>query len=184
MGDPQDWQTHFAGILKAMEVNGVDFINFHPRYAKEKLKRPAQWKFVEWLKSRTGIPIVLSGDITSPDVVGNNPSTVGLASGFMIARMAACRPWIFKTFKGEKAEPDYAEVWTRYVGYLREDFQDIEAAKRLKEFTAFYSRNFIHSHHFFTAVSTAGTLEEMNGRGMEFLSESPPLCAEPSFSGI
>jgi tRNA-dihydrouridine synthase B len=180
----QEWPKYFKEVLAILESCGCDFITVHPRFSKEKLKRPPVWNCIPWLKETTRLPVVISGDIMGPGTVRDNPDTLGLADGLMLGRIAIAKPWIFQTFRGEQTKPDYAETWKRYCTYVAEDFQPFQVIGQLKGFLAFFARNFYHSHEFFKKVNSSKDLDTLNKRTLEFLESSPIMVEEPSFSGL
>jgi tRNA-dihydrouridine synthase B len=98
----------------------------------------------------------------------------------MIGRMAAIAPWIFTVFSGKGSPVDHAAVWDRFFLYVNEDFEPTRAIGRIKEFTAWYARNFFFGHNLFVAVQGAPTLEDVRERAMAFLTRSPQLAENPT----
>jgi DNA-binding Lrp family transcriptional regulator len=65
-----------------------------------------------------------------------------------------------------------------------EDFPPEKAIGRIKEFTAYYSRNFLFGHDLFRAVQPAESLDEAFERATAFLAKEPRVTAAPSVAGI
>lgn len=102
----------------------------------------------------------------------------------MIGRMAAVKPWIFCEFTAKAMAIDYVDVWNRFYEYTCEDFRPEKALGRIKEFTAYFARNFIYGHELFRRVQSAPDLAAIKNRASEFLEASPAVEKEPSVMGI
>lgn len=182
--NPQSWRRPFEDRLRLFEDSGVDAVTVHPRFFREKLRRKARWEFFEWIASRTPLPLIASGDITSPEVVSSSARLSGNADGLMLGRIAVVKPWVFMEFQGESQHIDYGDVWGRFYRYVLEDFPPEKAIGRIKEFSSYYARNFLFGHELFRRVQSAGSPEESYDRAMDFFCGKPGICGTPSVSGI
>ena len=178
------WQKTFIDRLKIIGECGVDAITVHPRFSDEKLKRRARGELFPWIATQTKLPLIANGDITGATPAVLDLLTSGKCSGLMIGRFAAVKPWIFNEFAGESVNVDYLDVWTRFYDYVCEDFRPEKAIGRIKEFTAYFSRNFIYGHELFRKVQSAPDLATIKIRATEFLSASPAVEKETSVMGI
>jgi tRNA-dihydrouridine synthase len=182
--DERTWQRDFAERLRVFERRGVDCLFVHPRFSGEKLKRTARWHYFDWIAGNTDIPVVGNGDIHGRGAVEAKAGLFERVAGVMIGRMAVVRPWIFREWSGESVVVDYREVWQRFYRYVLEDFPPEKAIGRIKEFTAYYSRNFLFGHDLFRAVQPAESLDEAFERATAFLAKEPRVTAAPSVAGI
>ncbi|MBD3393290.1 MAG: hypothetical protein GF418_14290 [Chitinivibrionales bacterium] len=178
--NPQDWKPAFEERLRVFERHGIHALTVHPRFFKEKLKRTARREHFAWIASRTRIPIIANGDIVSP----NQLSGIEGASAVMLGRIAAARPWVFREFSGERVAPDYGGVWEGFCDYVLEDFAPEKAIGRIKEFAAYYSRNFFFGHELYRAAQGARGLDQLRERVRAFLSRNPRTVRTPSFGGV
>ncbi|MBN1128534.1 MAG: tRNA-dihydrouridine synthase family protein [Chitinispirillaceae bacterium] len=178
------WQETFLDRLKIIEESGIDAVTVHPRFSDEKLKRRARWELFPWIASQTKLPVIANGDIVAPVPAALDLLAPGKCSGLMIGRMAVVKPWIFREFAGESVNADYLDVWTRFYDYVCDDFRPEKAIGRIKEFTAYFSRNFIYGHELFRKVQSAPDLATLKKRAVAFLSASPAVEKEPSVMGI
>lgn len=178
------WQETFIDRLTIIEESGIDAVTVHPRFSDEKLKRRARWELFPWIAAQTKLPIIANGDITGATKPAFRLLTSGGCAGLMIGRFAAVKPWIFREFAGEQFTIDYRDVWTRFYDYTCEDFRPEKAIGRIKEFTAYYARNFIYGHELFRKVQSAPDLATLKNRAVGFLSASPAVEKEPSVMGI
>lgn len=182
--DPENWKAPFTKLLAIIADEGVDWFIVHPRFAGEKLKRCARFSYVPWIASKASLPFVLSGDIVSLKTISENPDAFAAASGLMIGRMAVVQPWIFQGMNGVPMAINHGEVWRRYFTYVNEDFPADKVLGRIKEFTAYYSRNFFFGHDLFRAVQSAVSLDLAMQRAEIFFSKAPKLSIEPSVAGV
>lgn len=185
LGSPgPQWQETFADRLSLFAEAGVDAVIVHPRFSDEKLKRTARWELFSWIAANTALPLIASGDIIAPTPRALGLLAPGPCAGLMIGRIAAVKPWIFREFAGEQPAVDYREVWSRFYEYVLQDFRPERAIGRLKEFTAYFSRNFIFGHELFRRVQSATDPVALKKAAVEFLSSSPAVTQEPSVRGI
>lgn len=180
----ETWKEIFADRLKIIGECGTDAITVHPRFSDEKLKRKARWDLFSWITAQTKLPVIANGDIVAPTMAARGLLSAGGCKGLMIGRMAAVKPWIFREFAGTPVKADYLDVWTRFYGYVCEDFRPEKAIGRIKEFTEYFSRNFIYGHELFRKVQSAPDLAMLKKRAIDFLSASPAVEKEPSVMGI
>jgi tRNA-dihydrouridine synthase B len=178
------WQEIFVDRIKLFQDSGIDAITVHPRFFDEKLKRIARWELFPWIASLTNLPIIANGDISRPNSRTRSLLDSGRCSGLMIGRMAAVRPWIFREFSDSMPSIDYRDVWTRFFEYTLEDFPPEKAIGRVKEFSAYYARNFKFSHDFYRLVQGAPDLITLKSKAVAFLSANPEISKEPSVMGI
>ncbi|MGA2506392.1 MAG: tRNA-dihydrouridine synthase family protein [Chitinispirillaceae bacterium] len=178
------WQETFINRLKIIGECGVDAITVHPRFSDEKLKRKARWELFPWIAGLTKLPLIANGDIVAATAPALDLLSAGGCAGLMIGRMAAVKPWIFREFSGDSVPIGYLDVWTRFYEYTCEDFRPEKAIGRIKEFTAYFARNFIYGHELFRKVQSAPDLTTIKVRAKDFLSKSPAVEKEPSVMGI
>jgi tRNA-dihydrouridine synthase len=182
--DPENWEKPFARRVRLFERMGVDMLVAHPRFFGEKLRRRARWRLLPRLAALTDIPLVASGDIRCRDDIARNSDAFADVGGLMIGRMAAARPWIFRELRGEVCDVDYARVWERMYRYVTAEFAPEKAIGRMKQWSAYYARNFFFGHQLYSAALAARTLEDLHAACMTFLSATPQAVALPSVDGV
>jgi len=183
--DLPGWRERFVRRLKCFENTGVDLVFVHPRFAGEKLRRRSRWSLFQWISEQTALPIIANGDITGPDSENLRAGTEGFISGVMIGRAAVVRPWLFRLLsEPSNLKPDYLEIWERYYSYVLEDFPPEKAIGRLKEFAAYYARNFFFGHELYRRVQGASSIPEIRAGAAEFLAGYPRTVEVPSIDGI
>lgn len=82
-------------VAKIAEAAGVDGIAVHGRTREEFYSGKADWGIIKAVKEAVSVPVIGSGDVTSPESAKKMLEETG-ADGIMIARAAMGNPWIFK----------------------------------------------------------------------------------------
>ncbi len=79
----------------ALEQAGADLLTVHGRTKAQGYSGVADWKMVGEVKKRVSIPVLVNGDIHSPEAAVPAMQASG-ADGALIARGALGNPWILK----------------------------------------------------------------------------------------
>lgn len=93
------WDEHSTNarrLARVLEDCGVAAVTVHGRTWKQGFKGEASWAEVAKVKRDIGIPVILSGDIFSPEAVERAFDETG-CEAVMVARGAYGRPWIFRS---------------------------------------------------------------------------------------
>ncbi len=194
LGDESEqWKNTFCEKLRIFKNNQIDALFIHPRFSGDKLKRRARWELFPWIANQTDIPIIANGDILSPSQIQVHKHLFSPCAGLMLGRIAVVKPWIFRDFirnltspvSEEEVEPvDYAVVWEAFFNYTLQDFPPEKAFGRIKEFTAYFARNFFFGHALYSAVQSSQSLESIYSAAMNFLNDTPRISPNPSVAGI
>jgi len=92
-------------IVGVLEDAGVKAVAIHGRTYRQGFKGVSSWEEVARVKRNSGIPIILSGDVTSPETAERAFEETG-GDAIMIGRAVYGRPWIFNAIKAHfKGEP-------------------------------------------------------------------------------
>ena len=96
-------------IVKLQEMAGAKAITVHCRTRDMKITGNADWSYIPNIKSNMSIPLILNGDVSSPELALEAMSIVG-ADAIMIGRASVGNPFIFRDSKylintGEKRAP-------------------------------------------------------------------------------
>jgi tRNA-dihydrouridine synthase B len=78
-----------------LEAVGVAAIVLHGRYGKQGFLGQADWEWVKRLADQVKIPVIGSGDVTTPEKAVELLRT-SQAAAVMIGRAARGRPWLFR----------------------------------------------------------------------------------------
>jgi tRNA-dihydrouridine synthase len=175
--DPDNWREAFIQRLRLFEDSDIQAITVHPRFSTEKLKRRARWSEFPWIASQTHLPVIGNGDVRSLQDIRNNAAFFSPLSGLMLGRIAAQKPWIFAEFSGMKIEPDHQAIWERLYKYTLEDFPPERAIGRIKEFTSYFSQNYVFGHELFKGSLKARDVAQIYDAAIAFFQSNPQLAA-------
>jgi tRNA-dihydrouridine synthase B len=90
-----DAQRNAVRIARAAESAGVAMVAVHGRTREQGYKGMAEYETVAAVKAALGIPVVVNGDINTPEKARDVLQATG-ADAIMIGRAAQGRPWIFQ----------------------------------------------------------------------------------------
>lgn len=82
-------------VARTLEDAGVAAVTVHGRTWKQGFKGTSSWNEVARVKRGIGIPVVLSGDVTSPEAAERALEITG-CDAIMVGRGVYGRPWIFR----------------------------------------------------------------------------------------
>lgn len=182
--EEEGWRARLGERLRLLRDEGVDGLTLHPRFAGDKLKRTPRHELYAELAAESQLPIIANGDILDPHYVHSRAADFAPAAGLMLGRIAAARPWVFAHWKNPALAVDHAATWQRFCDYVEEDFASERALGRVKIFTAYFSRNFLFGHTFFTAIQSAPTLATARERSAKFFAGQPALTYHINLAGI
>lgn len=188
-----NWKKNFINNLKIFRNHQIDAITVHPRFGGDKLKRRARWELFSWITEQTDIPVVGNGDIMSPQHIEENKDYFSSLSGVMIGRASIVKPWIFLKIcdpsfsfpiQNRGFSVSYNDVWEKFFRYTIEDFPLNMAIGRIKEFSAYFARNFFFGHEFYRVIQGSKNLEDLFDSAMTFLDSNPRISQNPSVAGV
>jgi len=124
-----------------LEEAGAASLTLHPRSAKQMYTGEADHTLTAELVERVGVPVVVSGDVTSRARAQAVLATTG-AAAVMVGRGAQGNPWALREILGEDgAEPTREEVVAELVLFVRETVRELgerRASGFLKKFYGWY----------------------------------------------
>lgn len=164
----------FTGMLVE---EGVQLLTLHPRTQKEKLARHLpRYEYAEQLALRhPETPIYINGEIKDEASLDSALRKAPHASGAMIARAAAQKPWIFAKLKGllNDERIDMRSVALDFIADV-EKYQPPEFWRtRLQRFFSYFCLNFTFGNYFKTLMLNAADSEDSRHRVDKFFSECP-----------
>jgi tRNA-dihydrouridine synthase B len=120
-------------IGSVLEDSGILALSVHGRTAKQGFSGTSSWEEVARVKKSAGIPVILSGDVTSPEGASRAFEETG-CDAIMIGRGVYGRPWIFRSmhdhFSGRAwRDPDHEERERTVLAHL--DLSILEYGERL-----------------------------------------------------
>ena len=180
LGDENFKDEDFFKFALALSENGVQLLTLHPRTKKEKLARPARYKYCEQLAqlmSEKNIPVYLNGNVKDRASYEYAVSQAPDCKGVMIARASVQKPWIFSEIKGSPShthtQVDMQDLAMEYIS-LVEKYQTQEFWKtRLQRFFSYYPMNFKFGHYAQSSFLNAKNNEDLRKKIEEFFYKCP-----------
>jgi tRNA-dihydrouridine synthase B len=136
-----------AGLVGVLESSGVSAVTVHGRTWKQGFTGPASWDEVEALKRTARIPIVLSGDIFTPQAAVEGLRQTG-CDAVMVARGVYGRPWIFWAIRSrlagktetEPGWPEKVDVILAHLDLAIEGYGERQAVCRFRKHLLWYTK--------------------------------------------
>lgn len=175
----RDWEEYLYKMCSLFEKHNIDWHTLHPRFTEDKFNRQLHYKYFDILSDKYTTPIIANGNITDSNYrkfIDNNT-----ISGIMIGRAAIVKPWIFKKISDNSFNEDaidYQEVWNRLYSYINEEFIQTRAIGRVKQFTTYYSQNFVFGHTLYSEIINDNNLESIYTKANTFLEKNPQRVKE------
>lgn len=177
LGDDDFTDQGFFAFTDMLINEGVQMLTLHPRTRREKLVRHLpRYEYAEQLALRyPHIPVNVNGEIKDKASYDYALSKVPHASGVMIARMAAQKPWIFAELAGllPQEKVDMQQLALDFIS-------DVELCQppefwptRLQRFFAWYCQNFSFASFFKTQMLNAKDNDDARKRLMEYFEKLP-----------
>jgi nifR3 family TIM-barrel protein len=165
-------------IVKVLEDAGVGAVAVHGRTYRQGFKGVSSWEEVARVKRAAGIPVILSGDVTSPEEAERAFTETG-CDAIMIGRAVYGRPWIFAAihahFGGEDfTPPTFDEIRGIILGHVDMAIADLgeeTAVMRFRKHLLWYTKGMPGVVALRPAVSRVSTREEIE-KMLDRLSEN------------
>ncbi|HXC39418.1 MAG TPA: tRNA dihydrouridine synthase DusB [Burkholderiales bacterium] len=112
-------------VAKIAADAGIQLLSIHGRTRACGYSGDAEYDTIREVKSRTRLPVIANGDITTPEKARDVLAHTG-ADGLMIGRAAQGRPWIFREIEhflatGEKLpDPLVSEIHAVLIAHLHD----------------------------------------------------------------
>lgn len=143
-----DDSIQIVELAKMLEDTGIQLLTLHCRTRNQGHSGDADWSWIDKVREAVSIPVVLNGDVNSPEAAKKAFDTTG-SDALMIARGAINNPWIFKQTKhflatGEHLpEPDFKERVETCIEHLRLSVQyKADERRAIFEHRKYYSGYF------------------------------------------
>lgn len=142
-----DDQRNAAEIAQVAEAAGLSMVAVHGRTRVQLYKGDADWSIVESIRAAVRIPVVASGDVTTPEGALERERRYR-PDALMIGRGALSNPWIFRQIEDRRAgrapyAPTLAErldTMRTFAAFLEEDYEPHAVAARLRQFVGRVTR--------------------------------------------
>mgnify|MGYP002716501766 CR=1 FL=1 len=150
-------------LARIAEESGIRLVTIHGRTRQQLYTGTADWDFVRNVKEAVGIPVLVNGDIVSPEGAAEALRRSG-ADGVMLGRGCYGRPWFARQVAeylasgggGQPAEPTLAEQLAVLLEHLRDMLSHHGTATGLRlarKHVAWYSKGLPGSAEFRAKVN-------------------------------
>jgi len=177
--NPQD----AVDMAKRFEDAGVDAMTFHPRVAPDRRSRPAKWEYIQLVKEAVGVPVFGNGDVFHPDDCLRMLETTG-CDGVALGRLGIARPWVFAEWtQGLQVTPAlYRKAVLDLLDLHYRHFAPVNALRRIKRFSQYYSANFKFGHSLYTRIHSAPDRQSIASVLEDFFKTPPETVSRPNLN--
>jgi tRNA-dihydrouridine synthase B len=155
-------------VAKIAEDSGIKALAIHGRTRACMYNGDAQYDLIAEVKSRSGIPIIANGDITTPEKAKLVLEQTG-ADAVMIGRAAQGRPWIFREIEHflktgtHLPQPEVAEIHDVLLDHLQDlyAFYGEETGVRVaRKHISWYTKGLVGSANFRHMMNQLPNIDE------------------------
>jgi tRNA-dihydrouridine synthase B len=166
-------------VAKIAEESGIKALAIHGRTRACMYNGDAQYDLIAEVKSRTAMPIIANGDITTPEKAKLVLEQTG-ADAVMIGRAAQGRPWIFREIEHylktgtHLPQPEVAEIHDVLLDHLQDlyAFYGEETGVRVaRKHISWYTKGLVGSANFRHMMNQLPTVDEQMKAVNEFFGQ-------------
>ena len=166
---------NFLEIARVSEECGVNALTLHGRTRTQGYGYKANWDVIAQTKRHLRIPVIGSGDLTSPEAIQHFFVQTN-ADGAMIGRGALGNPWIFRqtlqilrgSLPEEPSLEEKEETILRHLRMMIESQGELRGAREFRKHLIWYTRGLRGSSEFRSQLPHWESPGEMVGRIREF----------------
>jgi tRNA-dihydrouridine synthase B len=134
-------------VARLLESEGIAAIAVHGRTFEQGFRDRASWDEVAVVKRAVSVPVVLSGDVRTPEDARRAFEETG-CDALMVGRGSFGRPWVFAAIKqhlegGQYAVPTFEEsvaICLRHLDLSIEEFGERIAVRRFRKHLLWYTK--------------------------------------------
>tara|TARA_Y100001958_G_scaffold156959_1_gene150874 strand:+ start:632 stop:1684 length:1053 start_codon:yes stop_codon:yes gene_type:complete len=173
-------------VAKIAYDEGISWVAIHGRTRAQAYSGDADWDYIKSVKSKSPLPILGNGDLTSPEKAVSRLLDSG-CDGVMIGRGCLKNPMIFEQSlrlllkvqslqkstqeSADKDSQSLVELFQRLNLHLSEFYEDRLVALQLKKFAAWYSSGFPKSSDFRKTIFQVKEVEDVRNRVFEYFEQ-------------
>ncbi|MDF1497486.1 MAG: tRNA dihydrouridine synthase DusB [Patescibacteria group bacterium] len=166
-------------FVKRLEEAGADAIEIHGRTKTQGYSGIADWEAAGKAISKLSIPAFVNGDIID-DITAKEALSKSGAQGFLIARGALGRPWIFKRIKesletgkdpGDPSIEEKMEIMLKHAEYQVEVYGE-KGLIKLRKHLPWYFKNITGFRQFRADAVTVSSIKDIKELFRKVLSRS------------
>lgn len=144
----------------AAEKGGASAVTVHPRYREQFYSGVADHSITKAVKEAVKIPVIANGDIVDRASLESVKAETN-ADGFMIARGALGRPYIFSELVGKPYDWDRCAAILEHIDVLRKYFPDLTVANIMKLHLCYYAKGENFAKQVRVAVGEAKSIADI-----------------------
>ncbi len=143
----------------AAQKGGADAVTVHPRYRDQYYSGVADHSITKAVKDALNIPVIANGDIVDKESLLRVKEQTG-ADGYMLARGALGKPYIFAQLDDKQYEYDTKSAILEHIDVLRRFMPDRVVANVMKLQLCYYARGGACAKAVRTAISEVKNLDD------------------------
>lgn len=144
----------------AAQKGGAAAVAVHARYREQYYGGLADHTITRAVKDAVDIPVIANGDITDAESLKRVAQISG-ADGFMIARGALGRPYIFAALRGKEYEFDRKSAVYQHIETLRQFMPDRVVANVMKLQLCWYAKGENYAKAVRVAISNVKNIDDI-----------------------
>lgn len=134
-------------VARMLEAEGICAVAVHGRTFEQGFRDRASWEGVAAVKQAVSMPVILSGDVRTPEDARRAFEETG-CDALMVGRGCFGRPWVFAAIKqhlggGQYTVPTFEEsvaVCLRHLDLSIEEFGERIAVRRFRKHLLWYTK--------------------------------------------